>query len=304
MNVYEIVTERLLADMQAGVLPWARPWRTDGTAAGGAFMPVNAATGRSYRGVNCWLLAPPKGATVNRWLTYKQAADKGGHVRKGEKGQIAVFWKPHALTVAGGPKDDGTEKAARSIPLLRYFTVFHVSQCDGLDEDIAVGPVVEPMPEAARHAAADKLMALASVQHGGDRAFYAPSVDRIVLPQMTAFKAPADYYATALHELTHWTGHSSRLAREYGKRFGDSAYAREELVAEMGAAFLCASVGLPYQTQHASYLKSWCDVMRADSRAIVQASGAAQKAADYVLNGAADAGAGDDEASEGDTVAA
>lgn len=288
MNVYEIVTAKVLAELEAGTVPWVRPWRASGATGP---LAVNAVSGAQYRGINPWLLVPPAGAAVNRWLTYRQAAAAGGHVRKGEKGSMVVFFKPWSITDKNAAPDSSGQRPNRTIPLLRYFTVFHVSQCDGLpakilgDQEGQEGSGA-PLTDIERHAMAEKMLALADVRHGGNRAFYMPGPDAIQLPAPTAFRSASDYYATGLHELTHWTGHASRLAREYGKRFGDTAYAREELVAEMGAAFLCAAAGIPGQLQHASYIASWISVLKSDSRAIVVAAGAAQKAADYVLKGA------------------
>jgi len=271
-DLYQEVTDKILAQMEAGTAPWVRPWT--GTEGG---MPFNAVSGKAYRGINTMLLWSPVGASGNAWLTYKQAADVGAQVRKGEKGSMIVFFKPWSITDKNDP-----DSKARTVPILRSFTVFHTSQIDNLPAKYLPVPVVA-LPEPERIERAEKLMSQAIVNHGGDRAYYSTGTDAIQLPQIAQFVDVATYYATALHELTHWTGNKARLDREYGKRFGDTAYAREELVAEMGAAFLCAHAGIEGRMQHAEYLANWIQVLKNDKRAIVVAAGAAQKAADFVL---------------------
>ena len=271
-DLYQEVTDKILAQMEQGTAPWVRPW--SGTEGG---MPFNAVSGKAYRGINTMMLWAPAGADGNGWMTYKQATDIGAQVRKGEKGSMIVFFKPWAITDKNDP-----DSKSRMVPILRSFTVFHTSQIDNVPDKYLPVAVAE-MPEPERIARADALMAQAIVNHGGDRAFYHTATDAITLPQMAQFESLAAYYATALHELTHWTGAKDRCAREYGKRFGDTAYAREELVAEMGAAFLCAHAGIAGKLQHAEYLANWIQVLKNDKRAIVVAAGAAQKAADFVL---------------------
>lgn len=271
-DLYQEVTDKILAQMETGTAPWARPWT--GTDGG---MPHNAISGKPYRGINTMLLFAPAGAVGNGWMTYKQSSDVGAQVRKGEKGSMIVFFKPWAVTNKNDP-----DSAVRMVPILRSFTVFHTSQIDNLPEKYLPKSIAE-LPDHERIERAEKLMSQAVVNHGGDRAFYRTSTDSIQLPQMAQFESVAAYYATALHELTHWTGAKGRCEREYSKRFGDTAYAREELVAEMGAAFLCAHAGIEGRLQHAEYLASWIQVLRNDKRAVVVAAGAAQKAADFVL---------------------
>lgn len=276
MDLYQAVTDKILAQLEQGCAPWIKPWSE---TSGG--MPYNAISGKAYRGINTMLLFAPAGAIGNAWLTYKQAQDVGAQVRKGEKGSMIVFFKPWKVTDKNA-KAGETSSADRTIPVLRYFTVFHTSQVDGLPEKYAP-KIAERLPERERHDAAEKLMAQAIVQHGGDRAYYRTATDSIQLPQIGQFADVESYYGTALHELTHWTGNKARLDREYGKRFGDSAYAREELVAEMGAAFLCAACGIDGKLQHAEYVANWIQVLKNDKRAVLVAAGAAQKAADFVL---------------------
>jgi antirestriction protein ArdC len=275
VDLYQAVTDRIIESLESGVAPWVRPWTCTGKHGG---MPYNAASGKPYRGINVALLWAPQYATA-AWLTFKQAKDLGAHVRKGERGSMIVFYKPFAVTDRNAAPDANGNRPERLIPLLRSFTVFNVAQIDDLPERFAAPVVAETPAESVR----DAMMAIADVRHGGDRAFYAPGPDYIQLPHAAQFATIGEYRATALHELTHWTGHASRCAREYGKRFGDSAYAREELVAEMGAAFLCAIAGVDGRLQHAEYISHWLAVLKADKRAIVTAASHAQKAADYVL---------------------
>lgn len=275
-DLYQIVTDKIVAALESGVAPWVKPWRAIGRHGG---MPYNAVTGKAYRGINVPLLYSP-GYDVPAWLTFKQARDAGGFVRKGEHGSMIVFYKPFAVRDRNATPDADGNVPERMIPLLRSFTVFNVAQCDGLPERYA--PAAAPVVERPV-GVADTMMRIANVRLGGDRAFYAPSVDQIVLPRPEQFPELAEFHATALHELTHWTGHATRCAREYGKRFGDTAYAREELVAEMGAAFLCAHAGVDGRLQHAEYLASWLKVLKEDKRAIVIAASHAQRAADFVL---------------------
>jgi antirestriction protein ArdC len=278
MDIYQIVTDKVLAQLEAGTPPWVQPWSSKGGQLG---LPHNAISGKPYRGINPWLLCGTARGPGNGWMTYKQAQDIGANVRRGEKGSMIVFFKPWTVTDKNAaPREDGT-RVERKIPILRHFTVFHTSQIENLPARFAAEePAPVSIPDQNSRAAA--LMAQATVLHGGDSAFYRHATDSIHLPLPGAFSDMANYYATALHELTHWTGAPSRLAREYGKRFGDSAYAREELVAEMGAAYLCAACGIDGQLQHASYLKLWIAVLQEDKRAIVMAGAAAQKAADFV----------------------
>jgi antirestriction protein ArdC len=269
-DIYAEVTDKIIAAIEAGTMPWTRPWKPGDPSAAG--LPTNYATGRAYHGINVPLLWA-SGFTDQRWMTYKQAQAIGANVRKGERGSLVVFFKPWTLRDVNA----AGETVDRSIPVIRNFVVFNVAQIENLPADVAPA---EPQPITYTRAA--EMMTLAVVGHGGDRAFYAPSRDMIQLPRLEQFSTEADYHATALHELTHWTGHESRCAREFGKRFGDDAYAVEELVAEMGAAFLCAQAGIAYQTQHAAYIASWLKVLRADKKAIVHAASKAQAAADYV----------------------
>lgn len=272
-DLYQEVTNRIIEQLEKGTIPWIKPW----TDSGFGGLPYNAATGKAYRGINTMMLFAP--GPGEGWMTYKQAQEISAQVRKGERGQVVVFFKPWKIEDKNAPAN--AENKEKTIPVLRSYTVFHTSQIDNLPDRCQPKPAA-PTPEKVRIEAAEKLLSQATVTHGGDRAFYRLSSDSITLPHQHQFKSVDDYYATALHELTHWTGHGTRCAREYGKRFGDQAYAREELVAEMGAAFLCARTGITAQLQHASYIDSWLKVLKHDKRAVLVAAGAAQKAADFV----------------------
>jgi antirestriction protein ArdC len=275
-DLYQEVTDKILSQLEQGCVPWVRPWISTEPHGG---MPYNAVSGKHYRGINVALLGmacfPSSG-----WLTYKQAQDIGANVRKGEKGSTIVFYKPFAVKDKNAIPDASGNVKEKLIPLLKSFTVFNVAQIDNLPERLA--PIPDSRSEIERHALADTLLAKAQISHGGDRAYYQPSTDSIRLPNISQFSSAADYYGTALHELTHWTGHTSRLSREYGKRFGDEAYAREELVAEMGAAFSCAYCGIAGKLQHSEYIANWIQVLKGDKKAVLVAAGAAQKAADFI----------------------
>jgi antirestriction protein ArdC len=255
-----------------------KPWRA-GIAGSG--LPYNAATNKPYRGVNVPLLFMCGAQySSNGWMTYRQAQALGAHVRKGEKGALVVFFKPFRVVDRNATPDASGNLPEKTIPLLRSYVVFNVDQIDGLPARIT-----SPKTEAERptHSVADAMLALATVKHGGDSAYYVPSSDYICMPPLSAFSDAPNYYATALHELTHWTGHKDRCARDFSGRFGDEQYAREELVAELGAAFLCAHAGIDGKLQHPSYIASWLKVLKNDKRAVVVAASLAQRAADYVL---------------------
>jgi len=250
-------------------------------------LAMNGGARRPYRGVNILLLeleAATHGYPLQRWLTYRQALEMGGQVRKGERGTTVVFWQLRKIgaTVDSFPERDEVDLHERVIPLLRAYTVFNFAQIDGLPASVCA---TEQRVWDAEAQAEDVLAASgARIQHGGSKAYYQPAVDQIQLPPRPAFATAANYNATALHELAHWAAHPSRCHRDLFGRFGDDAYAAEELIAEMGSAFLCAHCRIDGQLQHASYLSSWLRVLRADKRAIFVAATKAQQAADFVLS--------------------
>ena len=288
-SLYEEVTERIIAELEAGRLPWVQPWDS---AKAGPGLPRNAASSRAYSGINVLILwgeVIAKAYPRQGWLTFRQALDLGGCVRKGEHG-VTIFYadrftpkKDENGGEGRGAEPDGEPEPARQVPFLRRFTVFNVAQCDGLPDRLTAAAA--PLPEREIVPVAEALIAAtrADFRIGGDRAFYAPGPDYVQVPPQPAFRAQIDYYRTALHELTHWTGHGSRLGREQSGRFGSPDYAREELVAELGAAFLCAALGIKPTVRHADYIGSWLDVLRGDNRAIFRAASRASKAADFLL---------------------
>jgi antirestriction protein ArdC len=282
-DIYAEVTDRIVAELEAGRLPWVQPWGHAGAPAPG--LPRNALTGRPYSGINVlilWAMVTARGWPCQSWLTFRQALAAGGHVRKGERGTTIVY-ADRFTPEAEQQRAAAAGEQARAIPFLKRFTVFNVAQVDGLGTDIAS----EPQPRGDRETVAvgEALIAASGVAFriGGNEAFYAPGADFVQVPPQQAFFEQINYYRTAFHELTHATGHRSRLARDQSGAFGSAAYAHEELVAELGSAFLCASLGICPTVRHADYLGSWLAVLRADSRAIFRAAAAASRAADWLL---------------------
>ena len=269
-DVYQEITDKIIDALEKGVAPWVKPWASCGA-------PRNAVTGREYSGINLLLLAMSPYASP-LWLTYNQAKASGGQVRKGEHGTQVVLFKPFTVT----DKNDAKSKE-KTIPLLRSFMVFSVEQIDGLPEKYtqANRPHLDSFADNEK---AEALLAKASIEHGKSKACFIPSADVIYMPNKTSFRSVPDYYATGLHELTHWTGHKSRMARDFNGRFGDAAYAFEELIAELGAAFLCAYSSIDGQLQHENYIGNWLKVLKNDKRAIFTASAAARKAAEFLVD--------------------
>jgi antirestriction protein ArdC len=282
-DVYTRVTDRILADLEQGVRPWMKPWNADNTA-GRITRPLRH-NGTPYRGVNVLLLwdeATTRGYASKIWMTYKQAAELNAQVRKGEHGALVVYADRLTRIEAG----DNGEDVEREIPFMKGYTVFNVEQIEGLPDHYYGRPEPKGEPlqllENAEHFFA---ATGATFHHGGNMAYYAPGPDLIQLPLPEVFRDAPSYAATKAHELAHWTKHESRLNREFGrKRFGDQAYAREELVAELGAAFLCADLGITPEPRedHAAYLAHWLKVLREDKRAIFSAAAHAQRAVDYL----------------------
>ena len=295
VNLYDEVTARIISELEAGRLPWVQPW---GEASGmGPALPRNALTGRSYSGVNIlilWRRVIEQGWPSQSWLTFRQALEAGGSVRKGERGVTVVYadsFTPE--TERERASREGGD--ARSIPFLKRFTVFNVAQCDGLREGLAADPA--PLPGREIVPIAEEVIAASGVEFriGGNEAYYAPGPDFVAVPPQPAFFDQINYYRTCLHELTHATGHAKRLGRDLRIPFGSKDYAREELVAEMGSAFLCAALGIVPTVRHADYIGAWLGVLREDSRAIFRAASAASKAADWLLARHREAQVGSDE---------
>jgi antirestriction protein ArdC len=269
---YEVVTESIIKQLESGVAPWRKPWRTE--------MPTNLASKKEYRGINVFLLAS-LGYGSRYWLTYRQAQTLGGSVRKGEHGSKVVFWKIDEYRKED--KETGETENRKSI-LLRYYTVFNLEQCEGIKSP-------EPTRVIAPLEQCETIVNSMPNPPGFEqdaRAFYRPSTDTVGMPARSAFDSAEEFYSTLFHELTHSTGHPSRLGREGimdHNPFGNEDYSKEELVAEMGAAMLCGVAGIQSRTldNSASYLQSWINRLRSDSRLVVSAASQAQKAADYIL---------------------
>lgn len=273
-NLYAETTDRILAQLRNGTVPWKQAW--SGQAAGG--MPCNAASKRAYSGVNVvllWCTAQERGYDAPRWLTFKQAIDAGGNVRKGEKGSTVVY-----VSTLEKTNDAGEE---RRIPFLKAFSVFNVAQCENLPAEIS-GARELPPSSNQRHELADEFIAAtgAHTVEGQGRAAYTRKHDRVLLPAFAAYSSPDAFYGDAFHELTHWTGAKPRLDRDMGKRFGDEGYSAEELVAELGSAFLCAEFGFDNEGQDAAYIAHWIRFLENHERAFVAAASAASKAAEYL----------------------
>ena len=290
------ITQEIIARLEAGTRPWIKPWR--GVAAS---RPLRAC-GVRYKGMNVfwlWLVADMCGFGSPYWMTYKQAQALGGQVRKGEKSTIAIFYKSYTKQLdapeAGGP-DEETRRVLKAYP------VFNADQVDGLPERFH--PVtVELVEPEGREAAFDAFFAAvpATLRHQGDSAYYEPVVDRITMPPAELFTGYDHYYATLAHELSHWTGHSTRLDRDLKHRFGTSAYAAEELVAELSSAILGAELGLPvaHLDNHASYIDHWLKLLKDDDRAILTAAAKAEEASALLLRlGGRDAAIEDDDAAD------
>lgn len=282
-DLYSRVTSAIIAELESGVRPWTKPWSAE-YLAGRITRPLRS-TGEPYSGINVvllWAEAVARGYTAPIWITFRQALALGGHVRKGEHGSTVVYANRITRTESG---DDGQD-VERQIPFLKAYTVFNVDQVEGLPAQFYA--VAEPRLDAAQridHADAFFAATGADIRHGGDQAYYAPQPDYVRMPPFDCFENPEAYYATLAHECTHWTRHPTRLDRDFGrKRWGDEGYAREELVAELGAAFLCADLGLELtpRPDHASYIESWLQVLKDDRRFIFTAAAHAQRAADFL----------------------
>lgn len=291
LSIYEEITDKIVEALEGGVNPWVKPWNAQ------AGFHRNAISNRPYRGVNILLLnliSMIKGYADPRWITFKAALENGGCVRKGERGVQVVFWK--FLQVKDKEKkqeeineaivfDDADETAGkkkRVIPFARYYTVFNVEQCEGLSISPLEAP--EEFDPDATNPLAEQVLTAPVIKHGGSSAAYMPGLDMIMLPLRGAFNTLNEYYVTGYHETAHWTSHESRLNRKLGKRFGDQAYAFEELVAEIAAAYLGAYTNVPFDgMQHPEYVQNWLTVLKGDKMAIFTAAGQAQKACDFVL---------------------
>ena len=274
MDIYAEITNRMIAEMEQGIIPWRKPWMAAGAA-------ISHTTGKPYSLLNQMLLG-----RAGEWLTFKQVNAEGGYVRKGEKARFVVFW-------TWLDKEDEETGEVKQIPFLKYYNVFHIDQCEGI---AAKHMQQNPNPASADETAENIITAYVqrsgvTIEHReGDSAFYRPSTDSITLPLLKQFSETAEYYSTAFHEMVHSTGHASRLARlDSTAFFSGEAYSKEELVAEIGSASLVHHAGLETPqsfTNSAAYCQNWLRVLKNDKRFIVSAAGKADKAVSYILTGA------------------
>jgi len=283
-GLYQEITCKIIAELEAGRLPWVQPWGTSAVRAPLA-LPRNASTGRRYSGINVlilWGAVVQHGFPGQSWLTFRQALALGGHVRRGERGTTVVFadrFIPDAERERARERGDDP----RTIPFLKRFTVFNTDQCEGLPEEVTA--TAPPAPEGLILPEVEALIRAsgADLRIGGGRAYYDVTGDFVRVPPPQAYFEPVNWHRTALHEMAHWSGAASRLGRDLSGGFGSQRYAKEELVAEMTAAFACATLGIVPTVRHADYIGAWLEVLREDDRAIVRAASAASKAADYLL---------------------
>ena len=283
-DIYEKITNQIVSELEKGVRPWLKPWNV-GHAAGRITRPLRG-NGIPYRGMNVlmlWSAATDKGFASPTWMTFKQALELKAHVRKGEQGSLVVY----ADKIIRAETDAATgEESEYAIPFMKGYTVFNVEQIDGLPERFYANR--QQRTESVQHiATAEAFFAAtgAAVRHGGNMAFYSLTHDHVQMPPIEAFRDSESYYATLAHETVHRTRHPSRLDRDFGrKRFGDEGYAQEELVAELGSAFLSADLELTPEVRedHAAYIGSWIKVLKNDKRAIFSAASHAQRAADFL----------------------
>lgn len=276
IDIYSMVTDRIIEALENGTVPWHKPWHSNGTR-----LAISHVTGKPYSLLNQLFL----GTEPGEYITFKQCAQEGGYVRKGEKSKFVVFWKFLE------EKDEETGEV-KQIPYLRYYNVFHISQCEGIKPRFDTSVII-PAPAEANEAAdhiIDGYVARSGINliiRESSEAYYSPATDTVVLPQLSQFESTAEYYSTAFHELTHSTGHSSRLNRlDQAAHFGNEVYSREELVAELGAATLVNHVGLETASSfrnNAAYIAGWLKALQDDKRLVVVAAGKAEKAVKMIL---------------------
>jgi antirestriction protein ArdC len=283
-DVYQKITDQIVLELEKGVRPWMKPWNA-GHTAGRITRPLRG-NGIPYQGINVlmlWSAAMEKGYASATWMTFKQALEFKAHVRKGEQGSLVVY--ADKIIRAETNAETG-EESEYAIPFMKGYTVFNVAQIDGLPERFHAK--AQPRTESVQRIARVETFIAATgadVRHGGNMAYYNISQDFVQMPPIEAFRDVESYYATLAHETTHWTRHPSRLDRDFGrKRFGDEGYAMEELVAELGSAFLSADLELTPEVRddHAAYIASWIKVLKNDKRAIFSAASHAQRAADFL----------------------
>ncbi|EQB31357.1 ArdC family protein [Sphingobium ummariense] len=282
-NLYEQITNRIIAELEAGRVPWVQPWGSSKASIG---MPYNAVSNRRYSGINVltlWDAIVSRGFASHAFLTFRQALALGGHVRRGERGAGVIYTRRFIPKEERRRTDNESREPSGGIPFLKWFTVFSVEQCEGLPAHICEPR--PPIPEGLILPQAEALIEAtgADFRIGGPSAYYSPRHDYVQVPRPDDFHDPVNWHRTAFHELSHWVGGAARLDRDQTGSFGSVAYGREELIAEMSGAFVCAALGITPTVRHADYLGSWLEIIREDSRAILRAASAASKAADYLL---------------------
>ncbi len=282
VSLYDEVTARIVTELEQGAVPWVKPWAGSGAALG---LPRSAATRRFYSGINIlilWDAVIRRGFASQEWLTFRQALALGGNVRKGERGTIICYADSFVpKSERDRAREQGEDPSA--IPFLKRFTVFNVEQCEGLPAHMRPAPRILSEIELCPDAEALMTATGARFVEGSGEAVYNRTEDLIRLPSREAFVSTSDFYCTAFHELGHWTAHPSRLSRDLKNRFGSQAYAREELIAELTSAFLCAHLNIVPQVRHTDYLANWLQILRDDNRAIFHAASQASKATDFIL---------------------
>ena len=284
-NSYQSVTDRIVAMLESGTRPWAQPWTSEAPISAPLARPLRV-NGQAYTGanvLNLWAAASVRGFASRTWMTFKAAKEMGAHVRKGARAELAFYVGQHVVQNEGAEEGEESE---RVISFLRAYSVFNADEIDDLPARYLGKAPAVPAPTVVRMSHVDRFVGStsAAISHGGNRAYYMPSMDAVRMPHFEQFRRPEGYYSVLLHELTHWTGHASRCARDLSGRFGNEAYAAEELVAELGAAFLCADLAISAEPRedHASYIASWIKVLRNDNRAIFRAAALAEKAAGFL----------------------
>ena len=283
-NLYRDITDKIIAELEQGIVPWVQPW-TSTRQLCPLGLPVNGLTRRSYSGINIlllWSALEERGFASPYWVTFKQCIAMGGSVRKGEKG-THVYFADKFVPQKEKTRAAETGDEPNAIAFLKRYTVFNAEQCDSLPKGLIAAPVTKSERQIVPEAEALIAATGADFRVGGDQAFYVPSEDFIRIPNQTAYPDQINYYRTAFHELGHWTGHKTRLDRNLTTKFGTVDYAREELVAEMATAFVCASLGIVPTVRHADYIGNWLQVLKEDGKAIVRAASLASKACDFIL---------------------
>lgn len=280
-NVYQIITDKIIAQLEAGTIPWRKPWATSHG------VPRSLASNKEYRGINLFLLGCQQYSSPY-WLTYKQAVEKNGNVRKGEKSTMIVFWKMMDRGYCADESDDADHGTPGKVPLLRYYNVFNLEQCDGLVAPPSEIPTYQFTPIEKAEQIISGYKNRPHIHYGGNRAFYRPAEDRVQMPYEYTFERSEDFYAVLMHELAHSSGATHRLARKEvmdHHAFGSEAYSAEELCAEFCSSFLCGVAGISNHTIDlaASYIDGWLSVLKKDKKMLVIAAARAQAAADYIL---------------------